>query len=134
MLDEIDIKPALCYASNQIVAFSIDQPDKPVRSKLPILMVSIVGTPAFVVRLLPLYSLKAQFLLELISIIVNLVHCATVHVFLIMNDNLKTNQSFFDLMHQKYGIITDFFLTTQFKSLILSNFFSFMTQEVYLKT
>ena len=65
-----------------------------------------MGKPAFVEQSLPLYSLKALFLLEQISIILNMVHCATGYVFLIMNDNLKRNQSFFDLMNPKYGTIT----------------------------
>ena len=42
-----------------------------------------MGTPGFAAQLRPLYSLKAQLLIEQISIIVDLAHCVTGYVFLI---------------------------------------------------
>ena len=64
--------------------------------------------PAFVARLFPLSSLTGTFLLEQVSIISKLIHDSSGFVFLVMNNNLRTNQNFFKLMHEKHGTVTEF--------------------------
>ena len=67
----------------QITLF--DQPDKLACSILTFRIAPNMGTPAFTARLRPLYSLKAQLLVEQISIIFSLVHSVTGYVFLIVH-------------------------------------------------
>ena len=81
----------------------LDFPQKPASTVLAILIAPLKGAPAFVAPLFPLSSLDAPFLIEQILAVINIVHEASGLVFLVMNDNLRTNQSFFTMMHKKFG-------------------------------
>ena len=103
LVDEIYIKPAVRYTCRHVIGFSVDDPQKPASTVLAILIAPLMGAPAFVARLFPLSSLDAPFLIEQILAVINIVHEASGLVFLVMNDNLRTNQSFFTMMHKKFG-------------------------------
>ena len=81
-----------------------------------------------------IYSLTAQFLLEQVSIMTSLVHYTTGYTFLIMNDNLGTNQNCFDLVHKKYGLLpTEFSVNNPIQNSSFQELFSFMTQKHLLQ-
>ena len=100
-MDEIYIKPAVRYTCRHVIGFSVDDPQKPASTVLAILIAPLMGAPAFVARLFPLSSLDAPFLIEQILAVINIVHEASGLVYLVMNGNLRTNQSFFTMMHKK---------------------------------
>ena len=59
------------------------------------------------VRLIPIYSLSADLILEEADLVIHLVHESSGSVFLAMCDNHKSNQSFYRLMRDKYGVVSD---------------------------
>ena len=60
------------------------------------------GTPAFIARLLPIFSLKSDFLMEQLMLLLEIIHDAGGFVFLAMTDNLSVNQKMFKLLKGKY--------------------------------
>ena len=64
LIDEIHIKPAIRYTSHRVIGFAIDDPSKPARTVMAIMVSPLMGKPEFVMRLLPMYSLKADVLFE----------------------------------------------------------------------
>ena len=58
LVDEIQVKPAVRYQGNHIIGFSHDEPTKVARTVLAIMIALMLGAPAFVCRLIPVYSLK----------------------------------------------------------------------------
>ena len=64
IFDEIHIKPGVQYQGGHILGFSEDQPEKPARTILAIMIGPLMGGPPFVARLIPIYSLKQDFLYE----------------------------------------------------------------------
>ena len=58
LVDEIQVKLAVRYQGNHIIGFSHDEPTKAARTVLAIMITLMMGAPAFVCRLIPVYSLK----------------------------------------------------------------------------
>ena len=54
-----------------------------------------MGKPAFVCRLIPVFSLKADLLFEETTKVIELIHKQGGYTFLLMCDNLRTNESCF---------------------------------------
>ena len=59
----------------------------------------LMEKPAFAARLIPTFSLKADFLYEQVSLLIKIVHVASAFVFLVMSDNLRANQKMFSSFH-----------------------------------
>ena len=62
-----------------------------------------MGKPAFVCRLIPMYSVKADFIFEETSKVIELVHKHGGYTFLLMTDNLHTNQSCFKKYRETFA-------------------------------
>ena len=103
LVDEIHIKPAVRYQGNHVVGFSCDEPTKPARTVVAIMIAPSMGKPAFVCRLIPVYSLKANFLFEQTLKIIETLHKCGVYAHLLMCDNLRTNQACFKLFQSTFG-------------------------------
>ena len=58
-----------------------------------------VGAPAFVARLLPVFSQKSDFLTNQVNIVMKIIHEVGGFVYLIMTDNLSVNQKMFKVYH-----------------------------------
>ena len=99
LVDEIHIKPGIQYQGGHLIGFSADQPDKAAKSVLALMIAPLMGKPAFVARLIPIFSLNAEFLYDQINQLTKIIHEANGFVYLVMTDNLKCNQSTFSLFH-----------------------------------
>ena len=67
------------------------------------LMISTqMGKPAFVARLIPVYSLTAEFLFDQVSKLIEIIHENSGFVYMAMNDNLRANQKMFSIFHKTY--------------------------------
>ena len=55
--------------------------------------------------------------------VVNIVHESSGLVFLVINDNLRKNQSFFSMMHEKYGSLNQFSIHHPVPNLIFKTLF-----------
>ena len=60
----------------------------------------LMGKPAFVARLITVHSLTTEFLCYQVSKLLQIIHEATGHVYMIMNDDLKANQKKFSKFHE----------------------------------
>ena len=76
LLDEIHIKPGVQFQGGHIIGFSCDEPDKPAKTVLALMIAPLLGKPAFVTRLIPIYSLKAAFIFEQLRILIEIIHTA----------------------------------------------------------
>ena len=64
-----------------------------------------LGAPAFVARLLPVTSLKADFLYEQVNDLIEIIHQVGGYCFLVMSDNYSVNQSMFSIFYKNYESI-----------------------------
>ena len=67
------------------------------------MLAPLFGKPAFVARLIPVNSLKADLLYQQVLILIQIIHAAGGFVYMVMCDNLRTNQSMFSTMHEEHG-------------------------------
>ena len=103
LFDEIHIKPSIRYRGGHVIGFSVDQEDKPAKTVLALMVDPLMGGPAFVARLVPIYSLKSDLLFDQINILLKLIHENNGFVYLAMSDNLSTNRKCTKLFHQEFG-------------------------------
>ena len=102
LLDEIHIKPGVQYQGGHLFGFSVDKPDRPAKTILALMVAPLLGVPAFVARLIPIFSLTAELQYEQVNLLLKIVHACDGYVFLVMNDSLKSNQKMFSLFHQNF--------------------------------
>ena len=61
-----------------------------------------MGKPAFVARLIPVYSLTAEFLFDQVSKLIEIIHENSGFLYMAMNENLRANQKMFSIFHKTY--------------------------------
>ena len=92
-IDEIHVKPSIRYQANELVGMGVDQnPPKPAKTMLALMINFIYNTPAFIARFIPLTSLVAEFMLDQIEILMKIAHEASGSVFVEMADILLSNR------------------------------------------
>ena len=62
LVDEMHIRPAIRYQGNHVIGFSVDEPTKAAKTILARMVCPILGGPAVVARLIPVFSLKHELL------------------------------------------------------------------------
>ena len=68
--DEIHVKPSLQFQKDKVIGFAADVGNPCIaKAVLEIMINPPVGAPAFVARLLPVFSLKCDFLINQINIV-----------------------------------------------------------------
>ena len=105
MVDEIHVLASSRYRGCHLIGSSMDQPEKAARTVLGLMIETMYGGPSFMARLVPVYSLTAQFLFEQIERLIHIIHAAGGFVFLIMCDDLRANQSTYDMFREKFGAV-----------------------------
>ena len=103
LVDEITIKPAIRYQGNHVVGFSCDDSSKAAQTVVAIMIAPSMGKPAFVCRLIPVYSLTHNFLYEQVLKVIKLLHKNGGFSYLLMCDNLRSNQACFKLYQKTFG-------------------------------
>ena len=88
LVDEVTVQPAIRYRGNHLVGYAVDQQDKAARTVLALMVSPLMGAPAFVARLIPLYSISADLLFGQIVRLIEIIHDCSGFVFLVMSDNL----------------------------------------------
>ena len=63
----------------------------------------LFGSPAFIARLIPVYTLDADLLFDQLLQVIQIVHQYNGFAFLTMCDNLRANQRLYRLLSEKYG-------------------------------
>ena len=103
LVDEIHIKPTIRYQGNHVVGFSCDDSSKAARTVVAIMIAPSMGKPAFVCRLIPVYSLTHDFVYKQVLKVIKLLHKNGRFSYLLMCDNLRTNQACFKLFQKTFG-------------------------------
>ena len=92
ILDEVHVAPSIHNHGDHIVGYSEDVPDKLARTVLAIMVKPLFSKKrAFVLRLIPIYSLKADYLQELLKQALDIIHKSGVKSVFLMTDNHTTN-------------------------------------------
>ena len=97
--DEIYMKAAVRYRVEHIISLGEDQdPPKPAKTVLAFMINFLFGVPSFIACLVPVTTLKSEFLIEQLMMLLQIIHDTGGLVFLIMTDNLSVNQKLFNLL------------------------------------
>ena len=102
LIDEIYIKPGAQYQGGHIIGYAEDEPSKIAKTVLALMISTQMGKPAFVARLILVYSLTAEFLFDQVSKLIEIIHENSGFVYMAMNDNLRANQKMFSIFHKTY--------------------------------
>ena len=102
LIDEIHFKPGVQYQGGHLFGFSSHQPGMSVITILGLLIGPLMGKPAFIARLIPVFSLTGDLLYEQINMSIKIIHDANGVVYSVMSDNLRANQSKFTLFCNNY--------------------------------
>ena len=102
-VDEIHIKPGITYRGNHLIGHAADTETTCVAKTVLAMMVNpSLGAPPFVGRLLPIYSLHADFLHQQLLTLIGVIHNAGGYVYLVMSDHLLVNQKLPKTFHSNY--------------------------------
>ena len=88
----------------------------------------MMGVPAFVCRLIPVYSLKHDLIVQQTLKVIELTHASGGFAFLLMSDNLRSNQACFKVYKEKFGSSDNYLFYYPVKILNLTIFICYMTQ------
>ena len=92
--DEIHIKPGLQYQGKYVLGNAQNTTEAtPANTMLAAKINPSFGAPAFIARLIPVINLKADFLFEIVKLVINIVHNAGGCVFSIMRENLCQSEN-----------------------------------------
>ena len=65
--------PGVQYQGGHIIGNADDESDKPAKTILVLMVASLLGKLAFVARLIPVYSLKGDFLYQQVLILIQII-------------------------------------------------------------
>ena len=101
--DEIYVKPSVRFAGNKIIGMAVDDTTKPAKTCLAIMVNFLLGQPAFVARIVPVHSLKGDFLTEILLNVCRILNQEGAVITSVMTDNLSVNRKMFNLLHEQFG-------------------------------
>ena len=96
------------FVGTHVIGFGVDDPTKPAKTMLGLMVCPMNGAPSFIARLIPVCSLKADFLYEQTVPLIKIVHECGGFVFLLMTDNLKANITFYNSLAKEYTCINSY--------------------------
>uniref|UniRef100_A0A1I8JBV1 Transposable element P transposase n=1 Tax=Macrostomum lignano TaxID=282301 RepID=A0A1I8JBV1_9PLAT len=98
LFDEVYVKPSLRFSGCHTIGYSEDAPRQIARTVLALMVKSFMGGPAYVARLIPIYSLQPAFLYDQVVHLVQLIHQLGGTVVSLICDNHFTNRNCFQLL------------------------------------
>ena len=104
MFDEVYIKPSIRYTGGHVIGYSLDNPTELARTML-VFMIKIMFTQkesTVLLRLIPVYNLRAEFLLEHILSFLKTIHESGGKVISLICDSLSTNKKLFKLLRERF--------------------------------
>ena len=103
MVDEIHVAASIRYRGCHLTGRSVDQPGKPAKTVLGLMVETMYGGPSFMARLIPVFALCADLLFDQIEKLIKIIHEAGGFVFLVMCDDLRANQKTYDMFRENLG-------------------------------
>ena len=95
LLDEVYVKPMLTYHGGQLFGKAVNDSSGLAKTILAFMIVCCYGGPKFLVKLLPVIKLDADFLFNQTNVLLESIKEAGGKVIAIINDNNRVNQAFF---------------------------------------
>lgn len=97
LFDEMYVKPSVRYRCRHLLGQSLDDRTKKARTVLAIMAKPLMGGKPFILRLLPVYHLTAQFLKSHLSSCIRIINENGGQVVALASDNHPTNRRCFGL-------------------------------------
>ena len=140
LVDEVYVKPSLQYHGGHLFGRAKNNPDMLASTVLAIMIKCLHGGPNFLLKMIPVAKMTAQFLYEQVTAVIDLISSLHGTVISVITDNNRTNQAFFKLfptVEDKPWLTQDgIFLLFDYVHLIKSvrnNWITETTQELEFK-
>lgn len=92
IFDEMYVKPSVRYRGSHLIGKSADNSKEAARTILAIMIKPIADGKSFIVRLIPVHTLKPQFLFQQLETVIKLIVESGGHVSALVSDNHMTNR------------------------------------------
>lgn len=92
LFDEIYINPSFRFRGGHIVGEAADNPQKPARTVLAVMLKPMMSSECFVIRLIPIFSLTGDFLFQQLCLALQIVQGCGGKVLAMVCDNATTNR------------------------------------------
>lgn len=109
IFDEVYVKASVRYRGCHVVGRAIDNPEETARTILAIMVHPLAGGKAFMVRLIPVYSLCPEFLTEQLKAVIKVLQNCGAKICALISDNHPTNRRCYSLFQGQYDIVGTFF-------------------------
>ena len=97
LLDEVYVKPLLTYHGGMLFGKAVNNPEHLATTVLGFMLVSPFGGPSFLVKMLPVWRLDANFMFEQTQLLLAHIKNAGGSTICIICDNNRVNQAFFKM-------------------------------------
>ena len=95
LIDEIYVKPSLSYHGGKVFGKAQNCPDELAKTVLAVMIKCLFGGPEFIVKIMPVHRLTAEFQYDQVKLILNEIHQAGAVVVAIVCDGNQLNKNFF---------------------------------------
>ena len=97
MVDEIYVKATLSYHGGRVFGRAQNKPEKLAKTVLGVMLKCLFGGPVFLIKMMPVRDLTADFQFQEVSLIMNNLQNGGAHVVSIICDGNRTNPAFFKM-------------------------------------
>ena len=94
LIDEIYVKPNLSYHGGKVFDKTQNRPDELAKTVLAVMVKCLLGGPEFIVKIMPVHRLTAEFQYDQVKLILNEIHQAGAVVVAIVCDGNQVNKNF----------------------------------------
>ena len=95
LIDESYVKPSLSYHGGKVFGKAQNRPDELAKTVLAVMVKCLFGGPEFIVKIMPVHRLTAEFQYDQVKLILNEIHQAGAVVVAIVCDGNQVNKNFF---------------------------------------
>ena len=67
MFDEVYVKPSVRFRGGHLIGHAEDKPDHLARTVLALMLKPLMSRESFIIRLIPVHTLTAEFLLNILK-------------------------------------------------------------------
>ena len=95
LIDEIYVKSSLSYHGGKVFGKAQNRPDELAKTVLAVMVKCLFGGPEFIVKIMPVHRLTAEFQYDQVKLILNEIYQAGAVVVAIVCDGNQVNKNFF---------------------------------------